>query len=91
MLPTLPTLQSLRVPRMRELDGRRLVSRVKGRPALERRARGFLVAVQRFGSARATSHDDLSWCARWIDGLTALLDGRSATTANTTSCDQVQP
>ena len=43
---------------MRELDGRRLLSRVKGRPALERRLRGLLVAVHRFDRSRAVSRDD---------------------------------
>ncbi len=55
------------------LDSRRLVSRVQGRPALERRLRGLLIAVHRFGRARATGHADLAWCARAIDALTALL------------------
>jgi hypothetical protein len=58
---------------MRELDRRWLVTRVKGRQALERRVRALLIAVHRFARCRATSRDDLRWCARTIDGLEALL------------------
>lgn len=59
---------------MRDLDVR-LQSRIKGRPALERRLRGLLIAVHRFARGRAQSHDDLHWCARTADGLSALLRG----------------
>ena len=61
------------------LDGRRLLSRAKGRAAIERRFRRALIAVDR-RRARATSRRDLSWCAEAIDALTALLAGGSTTT-----------
>lgn len=47
--------------------------RVRGRWALERRARGLLIAVHRFGRCRAATREDIAWSATWIDGLTALL------------------
>jgi hypothetical protein len=59
---------------VRELLNRDVQHRVKGRPVLERRLMGLLVAVHRFGNHRATSRDDLTWCARTIDGLTATLE-----------------
>jgi hypothetical protein len=58
---------------MREADGRRLVSRVKGRPALEKRIRRLLVAAHRYGRHRACSRADVLWYAKAIDGLQALL------------------
>lgn len=54
--------------------GARPVHRVKGRAALLRRLRGLLIAVHRYGRARATTLDDQRWCARMIDQLTAALD-----------------
>jgi hypothetical protein len=59
---------------MREVDGRRMVSRVKGRAALEKRARGLLLAVHRFGRCRAATRGDQLWTARAIDALAALLE-----------------
>ena len=58
---------------MREADGPRLVSRVKGRAAIERSIRLLVIRVHRFGRARAVTAADVSWCARAIDGLQALL------------------
>lgn len=58
---------------MRDLDGRGMPTRVKGRPALEKRAMGLLRAARRFATCRATSRDDLAWAARVIDGLEAVL------------------
>lgn len=52
-----------------------LPRRVVGRPALERRIRLLLIAVHRYGRARARTRDELHWAARTIDGLTALLHG----------------
>ena len=48
---------------MRDSDrfGRRMVSRVKGRPALERRLRGVLIAVHRFGRQLAHTTDEIGW------------------------------
>jgi hypothetical protein len=54
---------------MREVDGRRLVSRVKGRAALEKRLRALLVSVHRFGRCRAATEADRQWTARAIDRL----------------------
>lgn len=51
-----------------------VVHRVKGRAALTRRLRALLVAVHRFGRARATTPDDLQWTAHLLDTLTAALD-----------------
>ena len=47
--------------------------RVKGRAALTKRLRGLLLAVHRFGRARATSDDDRRWTARLLDTLTDAL------------------
>ena len=58
---------------MRELDGRGMVTRVKGRPVLVRRLRGLLVAVHRFGRCRASTDADVRWTARTLDALTAAL------------------
>jgi hypothetical protein len=61
---------------VREIDGRFLVSRIKGKAALERRLRGLLLAVGRFAQHRARSRDELLWTARVLDGLHALLDNQ---------------
>ena len=58
---------------MREADGRRMVTSVRGRPALEKRLRAVLVAVHRFGRCRAATDADRRWTARTLDGLTAVL------------------
>ena len=58
---------------MREVDGRRVVSRVKGRAALEKRLRALLVACHRFGRARANTAVDRQWAAIVIDRLTDVL------------------
>ena len=60
------------------IDSRRLVSRVKGRPALERRLRALVIAVHRFGRQRARTVEDLQWTARVLDALSAALDGSDA-------------
>jgi hypothetical protein len=52
---------------MRELDGRRIVSRIAGRPALEKRLRALLVSCHRFGRARARTRAELAWAARMIE------------------------
>jgi hypothetical protein len=62
---------------MREVDSRRLNSRIKGRPVLERRIRALLVAVHRFVRGRAATAADQQWAAGTMDRLTAAL-----------SCDQ---
>ena len=59
---------------MRDLSGHALLTRVKGRPVLERRLRGLLLAVLRFSRTRATTREDQQWAARTADGLTALLN-----------------
>ena len=61
------------VPAVRELDGRRLVSRVSGRPAIEKRMRRLLLAMVRFSKHRAYNAKDRAWSARAIDALTDLL------------------
>jgi hypothetical protein len=58
---------------MRELEGRKLHSRIRGRAALERRMRALLIAVHRFARGRATAPAELRWCARVIDSLSAVL------------------
>ena len=58
---------------MRELDGPRLHTRIKGRAAIERSPRLLLIRVHRFGRGRARDRADVAWCARTIDALTALL------------------
>jgi hypothetical protein len=47
--------------------------RTVGRPAIERSTRALLIRVHRFGRHRATSPANVQFAARWIDGLTALL------------------
>jgi hypothetical protein len=59
---------------MRGLNGRSLVTRVKGRPALLRRLCGLLIAVHRFGRQRARTHDEQMWTARMIDALQRAYD-----------------
>ncbi len=59
---------------MREADGRRMRTRVKGIPALEKRARGLLLAVHRYGRCRAATRAEVAWTARAIDALTVLLE-----------------
>lgn len=63
---------------MRELGGRQVKHRVKGRPVLERRLRALLIAAHRFARCRATTLDDPRWSAKVIDGLTATLEGLMA-------------
>lgn len=63
----------VRLTAVRELDVRP-VHRIKGRPALLRRLRGLLVAAHRFGRHRATSLEERTWSARFIDALTAAVD-----------------
>ena len=58
---------------VRELDSRHLVSRVKGRPALERRMRSLLLAVGRFANYRAFTSRDRRWAAAVVDRLQPLL------------------
>lgn len=58
---------------MRESDGRRLVSRVRGRQALERSLRLLLIRAHRFGRHRARTTAEREWAARLIDGLSAIL------------------
>ena len=62
------------------LEPLRITDRVKGRPALRKRAAGLLRAVHRFGRCRAATAAERAFAARWIDGLTALLaeDNRAA-------------
>lgn len=59
---------------MRELDSRRLPSRVRGRQALQRRHHALHLAVLRFGTHRARSAAEACWAGRVADGLRALLD-----------------
>jgi hypothetical protein len=54
-----------------------MVTRVKGRSALERRLLGLLFAVHRFGTRRARTATDQAWAASVIAGLETLLqDGK---------------
>ena len=66
---------------LRELDGSRMHSRIKGRAALIRRMRGLLIAVARFAHGRATTREDCLWAARMIDGLTVLLEEKGTSDA----------
>jgi hypothetical protein len=56
---------------MQDVDVRGFRTRVKGRPALERRLMRLLIAIHRFGRCRAATPADLVWTAKAIDGLTA--------------------
>lgn len=58
---------------VRDLDGRRMHTRVRGRQALEKRLRAVLVAVHRFGRCRAAIDADRRWTAHTLDRLTAVL------------------
>ena len=60
--------------RMSGLDYGPLHSRIKGRAALERRIRGLLIAVHRFGRGRQLTAEDLRWAAKTIDRLTEMLN-----------------
>jgi hypothetical protein len=64
---------------MCELDGRRVLSRVKGRLALEKRLRGLLVSIHRFGRARAVTRAELAWAARMIENRGACRFGPRGT------------
>ena len=75
----------LRAIGMRELNGRRSPSRVRGRPALEKALRRVLLRTHRYARHRATSRRDLLWSARVIDGLDALLEDGEGRGAN--ECD----
>ena len=65
---------------MRELPSRDVRHRVKGKQALEKRLRGLLLAVHRYGRCRARTRAELQWTAKAIDLLTLALneDGRDA-------------
>lgn len=58
---------------MRDVAGREMTTRVRGRAALERSLRLLLIRTHRYGRHRARTAADRQWCARAIDGLTALL------------------
>jgi hypothetical protein len=58
---------------MRELYGRRMPTRVKGREAFVRRIAALAIAVQRYGRHRASSRDDVVWAARTLDAVLATL------------------
>lgn len=57
---------------MRELDGRHLPSRIKGRLNLERRVNRLLIALARFLEHRATNPDDYRWAGRAFAALQSL-------------------
>jgi hypothetical protein len=59
---------------MRELRTQDVRTRVKGRPALERRLYGLIRAVHRFGRFRAAGPSDVRWAGHMIDGLTATVE-----------------
>jgi hypothetical protein len=59
---------------MKELDGRRMHSRIKGRPAIEQTLRLLIIRLNRYGEHRARSARDAMWAACAIDTLRALLD-----------------
>jgi len=48
--------------------------RVKGRPVLERRLAGLLVAVHRFATRRAKTRDEVIWAGALYDHLQAALE-----------------
>ena len=56
---------------MRERDGRRMVSRVKGRPALLKSLVRLQLRVNRFVRLRASSDDDRRWACAIGDALDA--------------------
>ena len=58
---------------MREVDGRRVVSRVQGRAALERSIRLLLIRCHRFAQLRAATAADRQWTAKVIDRLSDVL------------------
>jgi len=59
---------------MRELRHGDIVHRVKGRPALERRAMALVLAVSRFARCRAATRTDQAWAATMSDGLQRTLE-----------------
>jgi hypothetical protein len=58
---------------MRDLDGRRMTTRVKGRAALERSLMSLLLRVHRFARVRAATAGDRTWAAEAIAGLQSTL------------------
>jgi hypothetical protein len=56
-----------------EEKGRPVASRIKGKAALMKRARGLLLAVHRYGRGRARDVEDIRWAAVFLDGLTSTL------------------
>lgn len=54
-------------------DAPRGPTRVKGRPALERRLRGVQLALVRYGQHRATRPEDLRWTQRAFDAIALVL------------------
>lgn len=58
---------------MRGLNGRAIVTRVKGRGALTKSLVRLLLRANRFASQRARTRDDQVWAGRFIDSLTVAL------------------
>jgi cephalosporin-C deacetylase-like acetyl esterase len=65
---------------MSGLNPGHLHSRIRGRAALERRARALLIAIHRYGRGRQLAAGDLDWAARAIDQLTMVLQHDQKTT-----------
>lgn len=58
---------------MRGVDGRKMRTRVKGRPALVKSLGALLVRVTRFGQHRARTPDDRQWAAAVADAVAQAL------------------
>lgn len=58
---------------MREADGRRMVTRVKGRQAIVASLVRLVIRCHRFGTMRAATRQDLLWAERVGDQLQETL------------------
>jgi hypothetical protein len=77
-----------------EVNGRAIVTRVKGRGALTRSLAGLLIRANRFATKRATTREDQVWAGRLIDALTVALRvarGLNASPATPPSTVQTPP
>jgi hypothetical protein len=63
---------------MRECNGKRMHTRVKGRPVLLTALMRLRLRVQRFGTKRATRREDVLWAQQVGDALDRALDAARA-------------
>ncbi len=59
---------------MRELDGRFVNTRVKGKLAIRNSAIRLAIRVRRYGEQRAVTPDERQWAARVADAVTTVIE-----------------